>query len=399
MPQPRVLVSGAGVAGPGLATCFARLGWRCTVVERAPALRKGGQAVDFRGPVHRKVLDALDLWEAIRERRTRPRAVEILGRHGVVQARLPEVMMSGDVEILRGDLSALLFERSRPFTDYRFGERVIAVHDDESGAHVELAGGGAETFDLVVGADGLHSGVRALAFGGATEPLLHHGYRIATFAMAHRSAPDAAASLYAEPGRAVLLAPTSTTEARALLVYEGGPMDRATDKAGDHRRALREHFAGMGWRVPAILDALDAATDLYVDAIASVHIPRYACGRVVLLGDAAYGGTLGGQGTSLAIVGAYVLSGELARGDGYAAAFARYEAKMRPYATRCQKGAARAGSFFAPRSASGLWMRNTIYGVLASRPMRGLFERLVKDAATDFVLPEYTAAAAGLTAR
>ncbi len=390
MPQPRVLVSGAGVAGPALALCFARLGWRCTVVERAPSLRKGGQAVDFRGPVHRRVLDHLELWDAIVERRTRPRAIEIVDRSGAVRARLPETMMSGDVEILRGDLSALLYERSRALADYRFGERVVGLREDRSGVRVELAGGDVETFDVVVGADGLHSGVRALTFEGALD---HHGYRIATFALAHASAPDAAASLYAEPGRAIMLAPTSTTEARALLVYEGEPMDRATEREGDAvRGAIRERFAGMAWRAPAIVEAMDAATDLYVDSIASVRMSRYWRGRVVLLGDAAYGGTLGGQGTSLAVVGAYVLSGELARGDGHEAAFARYEAKMRPYATRCQKGAARAGGFFAPRSGLGVWMRDRMYAALTSRPMLPLFERLVRDAATDFVLPEYATA-------
>lgn len=122
---------------------------------------------------------------------------------------------------------------------------------------------------------------------------------------------------------------------------------------------------------------------------ATVHIDRYASGRIALIGDAAYGGTLGGQGTSLSIVGAYVLAGELARGGAPEAALRRYEAVMRPYATRCQKGAMRAGSFFAPQSAAGLWLRNRVYGMLTAPRWLGLFERMVTDAATDFTLPEY----------
>lgn len=140
--------------------------------------------------------------------------------------------------------------------------------------------------------------------------------------------------------------------------------------------------------MPRVLDALDRASDLYVDAIATVHVDRYAKGRVALLGDAAYGGTLGGQGTSLAIVGAYVLAGELARAGDPGAAFAHYESVLRPYATRCQKGAQRAGSFFAPRTGAGLWLRNIVYGFLTTPSMIGFFERLVKDSATDPALPE-----------
>jgi 2-polyprenyl-6-methoxyphenol hydroxylase-like FAD-dependent oxidoreductase len=139
-----------------------------------------------------------------------------------------------------------------------------------------------------------------------------------------------------------------------------------------------------------VREALDRAQDLYVDQIATVAIDRYFCGPVVLLGDAAWGGTLGGQGTPLAVVGAHVLAGELAAArDDLPAALAAYEARMRPYATTCQKGAERAGPFFAPRTRPGLLCRDLFYRAFTSRPLTGLFEKLVKAAATDFDLPDY----------
>jgi 2-polyprenyl-6-methoxyphenol hydroxylase-like FAD-dependent oxidoreductase len=385
----RVLISGAGVAGPALAFWLGRAGFRVTIVERSSALREGGQAVDFRGPVHRAVLERMDIWQAIHEHRTRPSDLCLLGANGKPCARLPEVMLSGDVEILRGDLCRIIYQRTARDTEYRFGDRITRLENREGSVHVEFERGQAEDFELVIGADGLHSGVRALAFLDEARVLRHHGYRIASFALKNLVPEVRGAVCYSEPGRGVCLYGSSAGEARALLVHCAGPLGREERDLGLQKRALAERFLGMGWRVPEILAGLEPATDLYVDAIASVQLDRYANGRIALLGDAAWGGTLGGQGTSLAIVGAYVLAHELSAQSNPALAFARYEATMRPYATRCQAGAARAGAFFAPRTRFGLALRNVFYRALTARCLSGVFERLVKQAASDFTLPEY----------
>jgi 2-polyprenyl-6-methoxyphenol hydroxylase-like FAD-dependent oxidoreductase len=387
MKKLHVLVSGAGVAGPALALALDRRRFAVTVVERAPGLRDGGQAVDFRGPVHRAVLDRLDLWEPICQHRTRPGPLSFVDRDGRPRVTMPEVMASGDVEILRGDLVQLLYERTRDAVDYRFGDHLVGLTDGPDGVAVQFAHGPPATFDLVVGADGLHSGVRALVFGPEAALLRHHGYQIATFVLPGPARHPPGARIFSVPGRAVGVF-SSDQGARALLVYTGGPERRAPE---EHKRLLRHEFDELGGETQAILDTLDGADDLYVDSIATVHVDRYAEGRVVLLGDAAYGGTLGGQGTSLAIVGAHVLAGELGRAGSVPDAFAAYERVMRPYATRCQAGATRAGSFFAPRTAGGLWLRDRFYGLLTTPLLLGVFEWMVKDAATDLQLPAYAA--------
>lgn len=385
----RVLISGAGVAGPALAFWLARAGFQPTIVERAPALRAGGQAVDFRGPIHRDVLERMDIWHEIHRHRTRPTDLVLLDRHGQPHARMPEVMMSGDVEILRGDLCRILYDRTRGDTDYRFGDHIRSLDEHGDGVTASFASGRTEDFDLVIGADGLHSGVRALAFGDERAHLRHQGYRLASFALQNPLPDHLGAACFSDPGRGACLYGFSQHEARALLVYAAGPLARVERDPESQRRALADRFAGMGWVVPQMLAALDGANDLYVDAIATVHIDRYARGRIGLLGDAAWGGTLGGQGTSLAIVGAYVLAHELAAETSPARAWARYEQAMRPYASRCQRGATHVGGFFAPRSRIRLALRNLMYGLLTSRPLSGFFTRLVKDAASDFALPEY----------
>jgi 2-polyprenyl-6-methoxyphenol hydroxylase-like FAD-dependent oxidoreductase len=333
----------------------------------------------------------MDMWNDIHRHRTRSTDFVLLDRHGLPRARLPEVMMSGDVEILRGDLCRILYERTRSDTEYRFGDHIRSLEDRGDAVTVLFAGGRAEEFDLVIGADGLHSGVRALAFADESSYLRHQGYRLASFGLKNPLPDLFGAACFSEPGRGACLYGFSPQEARALLVYAAGPLAPGEREPESQRRALAERFAGMPWVVPQMLAALDDGADLYVDAIATVHIDRYASGRVGLLGDAAWGGTLGGQGTSLAIVGAYVLAHELAADSSPARAWARYEQEMRPYASRCQRGATHVGGFFAPRSRFGLALRNLMYGLFTSRPLSGLFVRLVKDAASDFALPEYGA--------
>lgn len=386
----RILISGAGIGGPALAWWMAHQGWDVTVVERAPALREGGQAVDFRGPVHREVLERMGMWQAISAHRTRGSEMVLLGRSGRPVTILPSVMMSGDLEIQRGDLSRLLYERTRDIVEYRFGDHLTALDQDPDRVAVQFASGSSASYDLVVGADGLHSGVRALAFGDESKFARHHGYRIATYSLPNVLGLSGTAFTYTVPGRACMVSAESESRARALFVFAGGPLGDERFDPARQQDLLRATYHDVGWEVPRIVAELPHATDLYVDQIATIAIDRYAAGRVVLLGDAAYGGTLGGQGTSLAIVGAYVLAGELsAAREDHLAAFRQYEARMRPYATNCQKGAERAGSFFAPRTRFGLLVRDLFYRAFTSRLLIRQFEKLVTSSATAFELPDY----------
>lgn len=374
----KILISGAGIAGPALALALEGQGHELTIVERASALRVGGHAVDFRGPVHREALERLGLWEPIHARRTHPKELVLLDRRGREAVRLPAVMMCGDVEIVRGDLTRLLVDLTRASADYRFGDHVIAI----DGGHVRFASGREEDYDLIVGADGLHSGVRAVAFGDEERFVVHHGYRLAVFGHDNVLELDRKALTWTVAGRSMMVSDTL-----AQLVFVGDRLGRERLDVAFMRAMIREAYRDVGWESERVLIALDRANDLYVDQIATITIDRYARDRVVLLGDAAWGGTLAGQGTPLAIIGAYVLAHELARRSSLESALARFEARMRPYATECQKGVERAGPFFAPRTSFGLACRDLFYRAMTSRLLIGQFEKLVKSSASAFELP------------
>ena len=378
----RVLISGGGIAGPALAWWLHRVGIESVVVESAPALRQGGQAVDFRGPVHRDVLERMGLWHEIHARRTPAAAIDVLTASGRPFATLPAYMLSGDVEITRGDLSALLYEHTRAFTDYRFADRITGLDDDGQRVAARFQSGRSECFDLVVGADGLHSGVRAIHFGAEEKFLRHQGYRIASFDMSD-ALLGAHGVMWSARGLGVSLSRTRGA-ARASMFYCDGPLSARGDA---ERASVHRAFAHAGWQIAHFLDALDTAREVYLDAITLVAIARYARGRVALIGDAAWGGTLGGQGTPLAIIGACVLASALAAAPTVADALAAYERKMRPYATRGQQGARHVGGFHAPRTALGLALRNAWLWSFTRRPLDGVFKRMVTQRADHFLLP------------
>ncbi|MFD4629804.1 FAD-dependent monooxygenase [Streptomyces sp. NPDC058284] len=388
-----VLISGASVAGPALALWLARYGARVTVLEKAPALREGGFAVDFRGETHRTVLRRMGIWDEVHRRQTH------MGRQIVVEADdkerfdLPAFFMSGDVEIFRGDLSKILFERTEDRVEYVFGDSVASLTEDSEGVDVTFDRGAPRRFDIVVGADGLHSHTRRLVFGDESRHLRFLGYYVACFGVPNHLGLDRTARIYSEPGRTLMLNNYDGDPARAgaALFFRSDRLDYDRHDTAQQKKLIADRYAGLAYRHAATaLEGLENAEDLYFDAIAQIHLDRLHRGRVVLLGDAGCGATMGGMGTGTALVSAYVLAGELAaaRGD-HRAGFAAYEAEILAYARGCQKSSANAGAFLAPATERKIRSRDRAYRVLGSRLLAGLFKRLTERTASDLVLKDY----------
>lgn len=382
MRNTTVLISGAGIAGPALAHWLIRYGFAVTVVERAPSLRRGGQAVDFKGETHRTVLGRMGILDDVRRLQTGGDDIHIVDAHGRTLAVIPHEFSGGDIEILRGDLARLLYERTAPTCEYVFGDSITSLTETGDGVHVTFERSAPRTFDLVVGADGIHSNVRRLAFGPEAEfvRFLGHYYALVETGLDFGDPPK----MYNEPGRMVTV---DGPKAPAFFVFASGPLAYDRSDVERQKRLLERAYAGMGWRVPEVMAAVREAREVYLDSLSQVRIDRYSRGRVVLLGDAAYGNTLGGFGTGLAVVGAYVLAGELAAAGGdHRVAFAEYERLMRPYAKIAKNG--NAGAFLAPGTPAKIRMRNRTfrYGFLF-----GLLMKLTDRFATDIELKTYPA--------
>lgn len=361
MSGTRVLVAGASIAGPALAHWLRRRGAEVTVVERAPELRPGGQAVDARG-VAKEVIRRMGLDVAVRAACT-----DTAGAYTVdVDGNVLETFRSdddggdgyiADIEILRGDLSQVLYDDTRDGVEYAFGDRVAELTQDADGVDVVFAGGDRRRFDVVVGADGLHSGLRAMVFGPHERFVRHLGLVLAFYSVPNEFGLDRWLIDYRhrESGRSALLRPIQdATRAMAMFSFPAADFDVDHRDVAAQKTLLCERMAGMGWLAPRILSHVDDTPDFYLDQVAQVVMDRWSNGRVGLFGDAAFSSSpMSGGGTGLALVGAYVLAGELAAaGWDPQAGFASYEARMRSFVEANQEiGRMHVQSLSAPEPA------------------------------------------------
>jgi 2-polyprenyl-6-methoxyphenol hydroxylase-like FAD-dependent oxidoreductase len=365
MQNSNVLISGASIAGPALAYWLGRYGFNPTVVEVAPTLRGGGYAVDFRGPAHLQVLERMGVLEELRQLQTGGSPLHFVDESGHQLLYLPAAFAGGDLEVLRSDLSRVLYQHSRDTTEYLFGDSIAAMTQIPDGVQVSFERGAERTFDLVVGADGLHSNVRRLTFGPDSPSVSYLGYHLGGWEVPNHLDLGPESLMYNVPGKLASVGGIhrDPTRASTLFVFASPPLDYDRRDLEQQKKLLADAYAGVGWEVPALLEGLWDAPELYFDSISRVDLQPWSAGRVTLVGDAACGATLGGMGTGTAVVAAYVLAGELAAAAGdHRTAFARYEQAVRGYAHGTQKGGDRTGKFLAPRSVTGMQLRNRLLG-------------------------------------
>ena len=293
MSGTRVLVAGASIAGPALAHWLHRRGAEVTVVERAPGLRPGGQAVDARG-VAKEVIRRMGLDAAVRAACTDTAGAYTVDADGNVLETYRADDHGGDgyiaeIEILRGDLSRVLYDDTRDGVEYVFGDRIAELTQDADGVDVVFAGGDRRRFDLVVGADGLHSALRAMVFGPHEQFVRHLGMVLAFYTVPNEFGLDRWLIDYQESGRSAGLRPLQdATRAMAMLSFTAADFDVDYRDVEAQKRLLRERMAGFGWLTPRILAHLDDTPDFYLDQVAQVVMDRWSSGRVGLLGDAAF---------------------------------------------------------------------------------------------------------------
>ncbi|MFF0866461.1 FAD-dependent monooxygenase [Nonomuraea sp. NPDC003560] len=344
----RILISGGSVAGPALAYWLHRHGHQVTVVERAPAPRGGGAAIDFRGSAL-DVLDRMGLLAEMRRHATTMTSMTLVDEAGDTLAVLPAEAISGELEVLKSDVTKVLYEATRDTVEYLFDDTVTALDQDAAEVRVRFEKAAPRTFDLVVGADGMHSKVRALAFGPESRYVRDLGIYGALFTTGNILDLRDAGLMHNTPGRSALaFTAHGNTELRVGLSFAADDLVYDRRDRAQQERLVAEHYAGAGWEVPRLLAAMREAEEFFFDSSGQVVMGTWTNGRVTLLGDAAYcAAPTSGRGTSQALIGAYVLAGELAEAPDHAAGLAAYEHRMRDYVERNQRhGRAAARWFF-----------------------------------------------------
>jgi len=378
----RILISGLGIAGPTLAYWLSRHGFEPVIVERAPRLRTGGYIVDFWGKGY-DVAERMGLLPQLEARGYFVREVRLVDGRGLrVGGFFADVFRRATggrfVSLPRGELSAAIHGAIEGKVEILFGDSIAALDERDGGVTVRFARSSpVRDFDLVVGADGLHSQVRGLRFGaeGAFEVPL--AYKVAAFeAPGYAPRDEDVYVSYSEPGRQVARFALRGDRTLFLFVFhDASPELPREDDADAQKAVLHRQFGSSGWECPRILAALDGCDEIYFDRVSQVRMESWTQGRVALVGDAAWcPSLLAGEGSALAMIGAYVLAGELRRAEGdWRAAFARYERMLRSFIAEKQGAAVRFASSFAPRSTLGIAVRNLVTRAFAVGPIADLF--------------------------
>jgi len=393
MNNRNILISGASVAGPALTFWLHRYGFQPTIVERAPSLRPGGYAIDFRGASLR-VLERMGLLPEVQRKQTRIGAITIVDRNNRKVASMPDGFTSGELEILRGDLAAIFYDATRDTTEYIFDDSIAAIEEGVDGVEVRFERGTRRRFDLVVGADGLHSKVRSLVFGKESDFVRYLGYYVSIFTVPNYLELDHAGLYYGTLGKKVgIFSGGPASEAKASFFFATEPLDYSRRDSAQQKEILREHFRQEGWEVPRLLEFLEKAPDFYFDSVSQVKMDRWSAGRTALVGDAAWcASPLSGMGTGMAVVGAYVLAGELAEADGdHRVAFAKYELLMRDFVNKCQGIADGGTDWFVPRTRFRLWLSTQMWKILPYTPWKNMMIEVPLKIGNSIQLKDYSA--------
>jgi 2-polyprenyl-6-methoxyphenol hydroxylase-like FAD-dependent oxidoreductase len=367
----RILISGAGVAGLSAGINLSTIGHDVTIVERANHLRTNGSPIDIRGDAI-SVAAEMGVLDQIRAHIVdMTERVQFVDSLGEVVAEVPDGEISDsadDLEIPREDLTNILRDALPPSTPLIFGDSIEHLDDDADGVDVLFGSGRRERFDLVVGADGMHSMTRRLVFGPEGGYLRHLGFYIALAELPGQCEPGRANPMFNFPGHMIGVA-AYRDKALAVFNFRSAWIDYDYHDLDAQKRILADAFSGHDeWRIPELLAAASDDPELYFDSVSQIHMPTWHQQHVVLVGDAAHcASPLSGRGTSLALTGTWLLARALREHPAdLQQAFDQYEREQRPYVMRAQASAGPGGDLLIPATSDAIEARNQRLGAPVS---------------------------------
>jgi len=396
MNKKKILISGASIAGPVLAFWLHKYGFEVKIVERAPALRMGGQNLDLRD-AGKKVVEQMGIIEEIRNKNTGELGIQFIDSDHKVRASFPksgDSSFTSELEIVRGDLVNILVNHTKADVDYQFDNYITSLTERDDKVIVGYNKGEQETFDLVIAADGVRSTTRNLIFGDEAKFKDLGLYNVYLTLKKTESDTNWARWYNAPESRVLFLRPDSEGAIRASLSFLSSENKYLKMPKEEQRKVIIDKLQGIGWEGSRLVQALSENADFYFDKFAQVVAPRWSSGRMAMVGDAAYCPTaITGMGTSLAVIGAYILAGELAKNQVHQQAFNAYEQKFRPYVTTVQKLPPGTPWVVHPQSKWGVALLNTLASIAASNFVKKISKLFTSDKKTiqkdDFDLPDY----------
>ena len=392
----KVLIAGASIAGPTLAFWLTKYGYDVTVVERSKTLRLGGQNLDIRG-AGRAIVRMMGIENEILAANTGEIGLQFVNSDNEVEASFPSDgsnSFTSEAEILRGDLVNILYNATKDSAKYLFGKYIVAIDQCKDSVTATYSDGEVNTFDLVIAADGVRSTTRQLIFGSEPE-MKFVGLYNAWFTIPKIDIDTKWARWYTAPGsRVILIRPDNHGTMRASFSFLSADKHYQDLASSEQKKILKAKLSGAGWVASRLTEEIDKNDDVYFDGISQVRAPKWFKGRAGMIGDAAYCPTpLTGMGTTLAIVGAYLLAGELSRHDNYEDAFLAYEQRMRPFVEDIQRLPPGVPWLAHPKSQFGVAVVNKVASILASDPVKkisSLFTGKEKDVTKDKIeLPDF----------
>jgi 2-polyprenyl-6-methoxyphenol hydroxylase-like FAD-dependent oxidoreductase len=382
----KILVIGAGIAGPALCYWLKRFGFSPVLIEKAATIRKGGQALDLRGHVIIELAKKMGIYEKVCEMRTTIEIGRFVDAEGnILHEEKGErfgFRQGEEVEILRGDLVKILMDSIKDVPCY-FNQTVTDIQQDDEGVKVHFNDGKTESYDLVIGADGIYSATRRMVFDQEEYHLVNLGSYLSSFSIPNYLNLSHIEVLFESKQRLTSIASDRDPKiGRAGFMFRSQESLKNIRDEAEQQQFLRSAYQGFGWETANILELMSSSDDFYFDAIRQVKMKSWTKGRVALLGDAGYcASPLSGQGNNLAFAGAYILAGELKQAQGdYAHAFNRYNELLRPFVEATHK-------FGVSVSESFLVSDDVSQEVAEERSQRFLEE--IKAASNAIVLPEY----------